>query len=64
MRTCSLSLASFAFFGFLTALADDILVTGLHESSHLIAGLVVAAMFAASAAAQLAVGHLPARHGT
>jgi MFS family permease len=50
-------LASFAFFGFLTALTDDILV------SSLIAGLVVAAMFVASAAAQLAAGSLPARPG-
>ncbi len=56
--------ASFAFFGFVTALTDDILVSGLHESSHLIAGLVVAAMFAASAAAQFAVGHFSVRRGS
>ena len=43
----------FALFGLFTAVAPSLLVDVLHENSHALAGVVVFAVFGASAVAQI-----------
>ncbi|SEA38568.1 Predicted arabinose efflux permease, MFS family [Leifsonia sp. 21MFCrub1.1] len=53
--------AGFAVFGLFTSLAPSVLVVTLHQTSHLLAGFVPFAVFAASAVSQIVFGRLSAR---
>ncbi|MGH1526395.1 MFS transporter [Leifsonia sp. L25] len=53
--------AGFAVFGLFTSLAPSVLAGTLHETSHLLAGAVPFAVFAASAVSQIVFGRLSAR---
>ena len=53
--------AGFAVFGLFTAVASSFLAHTLHESSHVLAGAVVFAVFAAAAVGQLALGQVSER---